>query len=183
MQRLLHRVFGGNVIIAIISALLSQAVETWLSETLTPREIKVLRLFYGLNGDPMTTSEVSRVFDVNNERITQITEKALRKLKRSVREQKPQALFVATMAGITLPEKAVPSQTLEQPSDDESIDCLGLTVRSSNGLKSEGVFIIGQLVACSEVDLFKIPGFGKKSLIEVKDALTAHGLSLKTNNS
>jgi hypothetical protein len=179
MQRLLHRIFGGDVIIAMITTLLSQAVETWLLDTLTPREVKTLRLFYGLDGEPLTAHEVGREFDVTDKRITQITEKALRKLKRAVREQKPQALLVAKMAGVILPEMIPSGQTLERPSDDESIGCLDLTVRSSNGLKSEGILTIGQLVACSEVDLFKIPGFGKKSLIEVKDALAARGLNLK----
>jgi len=51
-------------------------------DTLTSREEKVLRLRFGLDdGRPRTLEEVGKVFDVTRERISQIVEKAQRKLR------------------------------------------------------------------------------------------------------
>lgn len=58
------------------------------------------------------------------------------------------------------------------------IDDLELTVRSTNCLKSEYVFYLGDLIQHTETDLLKTPNLGKKSLFEIKNALAARGLSL-----
>jgi len=50
--------------------------------TLTFRERRVLELRYGLNGEsPSTLEEVSKVFSVTRERIRQIENSSLRKLR------------------------------------------------------------------------------------------------------
>jgi DNA-directed RNA polymerase subunit alpha len=59
-----------------------------------------------------------------------------------------------------------------------SVDDLELTVRSANCLKAENIFLIGDLIQKSEVELLKTPNLGKKSLTEIKDILTNKGLSL-----
>jgi DNA-directed RNA polymerase subunit alpha len=58
------------------------------------------------------------------------------------------------------------------------IDDLELTVRSTNCLKGENIFYIGDLVQRAEADLLKTPNLGKKSLNEIKNVLFARGLSL-----
>lgn len=58
------------------------------------------------------------------------------------------------------------------------VDDLELTVRSANCLKAENIFFIGDLVQRSEADLLKTPNLGKKSLTEIKNVLSAHGLAL-----
>lgn len=58
------------------------------------------------------------------------------------------------------------------------VDDLELTVRSANCLKAESIFYIGDLVQRTETDLLKTPNLGKKSLTEIKNVLSAHGLSL-----
>ena len=58
-------------------------------DTLTPREEMVLRLRYGLDdGHPRTLEEVGKEFDVTRERIRQIEDKALRKLRHPSRSRK-----------------------------------------------------------------------------------------------
>ena len=58
-------------------------------DTLTPREVKVLRLRYGIgDGKPRTLEEVGKVFNVTRERIRQIEAKALRKLRHPSRSKK-----------------------------------------------------------------------------------------------
>ena len=58
------------------------------------------------------------------------------------------------------------------------IDDLELGVRSTNCLKAENVYYIGDLVQRSESELMKTPNLGKKSLNEIKEALKAHELEL-----
>jgi len=60
----------------------------------------------------------------------------------------------------------------------QPIDNLELTVRSTNCLKAENIYYVGDLVQRTEADLLKTPNLGKKSLTEIRDALKAHGLDL-----
>ncbi|WP_089729705.1 DNA-directed RNA polymerase subunit alpha [Candidatus Thiosymbion oneisti] len=69
-----------------------------------------------------------------------------------------------------------------QPSIDpillRPVDDLELTVRSANCLKAENIYLIGDLIQRTEVELLKTPNLGKKSLTEIKDVLATRGLSL-----
>ena len=58
------------------------------------------------------------------------------------------------------------------------VDELELTVRSANCLKAENIYYIGDLVQRTENELLKTPNLGRKSLNEIKDVLSARGLSL-----
>lgn len=58
------------------------------------------------------------------------------------------------------------------------VDDLELTVRSANCLKAENIFLIGDLIQRTEVELLKTPNLGKKSLTEIKDVLATRGISL-----
>lgn len=58
------------------------------------------------------------------------------------------------------------------------ISVLGLTVRSQNCLESEDIILIRDLVQKTEVNLLKIPNLGRKSLIEIIEALSSKGLTL-----
>lgn len=58
------------------------------------------------------------------------------------------------------------------------IEDLELTVRSTNCLKAENIFFVGDLIQRTETDLLKTPNLGKKSLTEIKAILTANSLSL-----
>lgn len=56
--------------------------------TLTPREADVVRLYFGLNGGhPMTLEEIGEKFDLTRERVRQIKEKAIRRLKHASRSK------------------------------------------------------------------------------------------------
>ena len=58
------------------------------------------------------------------------------------------------------------------------IEDLELTVRSTNCLKAESIYFVGDLIQRSEVELLKTPNLGKKSLTEIKNVLAANSLSL-----
>jgi len=56
--------------------------------TLTPREADVIKLYYGLDGaHPMTLEEIGEKFDLTRERVRQIKEKAIRRLKHTSRSK------------------------------------------------------------------------------------------------
>ena len=57
-------------------------------ETLTPREADVIKLDFGLgNHHPMTLEEIGETFDLTRERVRQIKEKAIRRLKHTSRSK------------------------------------------------------------------------------------------------
>jgi len=65
---------------------LAEVTRTLLA-TLQPREEKILRLRFGLDGQPAETLEkIGKIFHVSKERIRQIEKKALRKLKNPNRQ-------------------------------------------------------------------------------------------------
>ncbi len=57
-------------------------------QTLTQREADVVKLYFGLNaGHPMTLEEIGEKFDLTRERVRQIKEKAIRRLKHTSRSK------------------------------------------------------------------------------------------------
>jgi len=74
-------------------------------------------------------------------------------------------------------KKAEQSQHFE-PILLRPIEDLELTVRSTNCLKAENIYFVGDLIQRSENELLKTPNLGKKSLTEIKSVLASHGLSL-----
>jgi len=56
--------------------------------TLTPRETDIIRYYFGLNGcPPHTLEEIGEKFDLTRERVRQIKEKAIRRLKHTSRSK------------------------------------------------------------------------------------------------
>src|SRR5690554_6984609 len=72
-------------------ALLHESLRTEIEralETLTPREADVIRLYFGLGEQqPMTLEEIGETFDLTRERVRQIKEKAIRRLKHTSRSK------------------------------------------------------------------------------------------------
>ncbi|MCA3340348.1 MAG: DNA-directed RNA polymerase subunit alpha [Roseomonas sp.] len=58
------------------------------------------------------------------------------------------------------------------------VDELELSVRSANCLKNDNIVYIGDLVQKTEQEMLRTPNFGRKSLNEIKEVLTAMGLGL-----
>ena len=78
--------------------------------------------------------------------------------------------------GIGAAEAVAPAAT---EGDDRLIEELEIGVRAYNCLKRAGIQTIGDLVQKSESELKAIPNFGERSIDEVKEALSALGLSLR----
>ena len=71
--------------------LLQESLKTEIErslETLTPREADVVRLYFGLGEQhAMTLEEIGETFDLTRERVRQIKEKAIRRLKHTSRSK------------------------------------------------------------------------------------------------
>lgn len=57
-------------------------------QTLTPKEADILKSLYGIDNDEMTLTEISKLYNVSSNRIHQIANKALRKLRHPSRSNK-----------------------------------------------------------------------------------------------
>ncbi|HZS24014.1 MAG TPA: DNA-directed RNA polymerase subunit alpha [Gaiellaceae bacterium] len=77
---------------------------------------------------------------------------------------------------------ATPDMQSAHGMENFPIEELELGVRSYNCLKRVGIETIGDLVMKTENELAAIPNFGKKSIEEVKETLSQHGLTLRGDN-
>jgi len=78
----------------------------------------------------------------------------------------------------------LPEEVVENYNDprldhlDRSVEELELSVRSYNCLKNANITTIRELVQKTEQEMLKTKNFGRKSLNEIKEILSAMGLSL-----
>lgn len=87
MYDVLPNTYMNNPEKELVSESLRKDIERSLS-TLTTREGEVVRMFYGLNGKyPLTLEEIGEQFDLTRERVRQIKEKAIRRLKHTSRSK------------------------------------------------------------------------------------------------
>ncbi|MFC2117257.1 RNA polymerase sigma factor RpoD/SigA [Bacteroidota bacterium] len=71
----------------LVNDSLRQEIERTLT-TLTSREADIIRLYFGLNNNPPhTLEEIGEVFDLTRERVRQIKEKAIKRLKSVTRSK------------------------------------------------------------------------------------------------
>lgn len=160
--------------------------------TLTEREADITRRRFGIGYETHTFKELGEASGLSLERTRQIQMKALRKLIHPQRSQGIRLLLIeagvfesseevtAQQHYLLLKEKAANNTTL---SDAElatiSIERLGISIRSANCLKNEGINTLLDLKAKTEVDLRKMLNFGRKSFLEVRDAVAPFGVHLE----
>ena len=70
----------------LINESLSTEVDRAL-ETLTDRERDIIKYFFGIGTSEMTLEEIGEKFDLTRERVRQIKEKAIRRLRHSSRSK------------------------------------------------------------------------------------------------
>jgi len=114
------------------------------------------------------------IFDIETSGAIDNAEDAIRKAARILMDQISFFADLQDAAATTeTMESSLVSPILMRPVDD-----LELTVRSANCLKAENINYIGDLIQRTETELLKTPNLGRKSLNEIKDVLSARGLSL-----
>ncbi len=95
-----------------------------------------------------------------------------------LRDQLSSFVDLDQSVGMDSPVEYTPEEPPFDPILVRPVDELELTVRSANCLKAENIYLIGDLIQRTEVELLKTPNLGKKSLTEIKDVLATRGLSL-----
>jgi DNA-directed RNA polymerase subunit alpha len=81
---------------------------------------------------------------------------------------------------MTIPTKNAADEHAVAPEPVQmSLESLELSSRVLHSLQEEGIDSVNALLALSERDLKKVGGVGEKSLEEIKERLSAHGLKLK----
>ncbi|MGU9952151.1 MAG: DNA-directed RNA polymerase subunit alpha [Gammaproteobacteria bacterium WSBS_2016_MAG_OTU1] len=75
-------------------------------------------------------------------------------------------------------ENAGRRDTSHNPIFSEKVEILELTVRSQNCLRQENIRYIGELVQKKEREMMRTPNLGKKSLLEIQQALGKHSLEI-----
>lgn len=145
--------------------------------------------------------ELSKKYDITEERIRQILSKAERRIayifmdifrdieelsalrdyynsiKNEYQELKSEMEKAETVSKIKLKQ-----QMAKFPALILSPDEMNLSVRTSNCLKQIEIKTVSDLISYSSKDLLKYRGFGKKSLNEIINFLTIHGLELSKTN-
>lgn len=69
------------------------------------------------------------------------------------------------------PAKEIDCQLIQHA---QSIHVLELSMRSYNGLKAAGIYMLGDLAAACENTILKIPNIGRLSLREIRNAMNAN---------
>jgi DNA-directed RNA polymerase subunit alpha len=105
-------------------------------------------------------------------------QEAIQKAAVILRDQLSSFVDLETSTGGDMPADFAPKEPPFDPILVRPVDELELTVRSANCLKAENIYLIGDLIQRTEVELLKTPNLGKKSLTEIKDVLATRGLSL-----
>jgi DNA-directed RNA polymerase subunit alpha len=105
-------------------------------------------------------------------------QEAIQRAALILREQLSSFVDLETTVGGEAPAEHAPKEPPFDPILVRPVDELELTVRSANCLKAENIYLIGDLIQRTEVELLKTPNLGKKSLTEIKDVLATRGLSL-----
>ena len=72
------------------------------------------------------------------------------------------------------------------PAEDDTnrpIEILMLSMRTTNALRRANITTIAQVLAMTDNDLLHLRNFGSKSLVELRDALAAHGYEIRSEES
>ncbi len=189
-----------GLVIPGLSEDIEKAIVPWIKDSLTPRSAEIVLTYYGLDCVDKTLVQLGIDFNLSSQRISQIRNKSIRQLKYHVRAQpinmmledlfwsKKDPQFQALRKRVNSCEAEISRLIAEvlrlnlitQPKENsEPVDRLDLTVRTSNCLKAESIFTIGDLLKKSGEDLLGIPNLGRKGVNEIRELLALRGLCLR----
>lgn len=146
---------------------------------LTEREFVVLQLRFDQR---VTLEQAGMELGVTRERVRQLETKALRKLQIHISELwcVPMSEAVALRRENERLKQLLADQKAELeeqvPQSARPIEELDLSVRSYNCLKRAGIRTFGDLCNQSENEVIQLRNLGKKSFLEICNAMQANGL-------
>lgn len=189
-----------GLVVTGLSEDVEKVIAQWVKDSLRPRNAEVVLCYYGINCEEKTLVQLGIDFGVSRERVSQIRNKSIRQLQFHERAQpinmmleelywsKKDPELQALRKRVNSCEAEISRLTAEvlrltlvtEPKEhSESVDCLELTVRTSNCLKAEKIFTIGDLLNKSDFDLLHVPNLGRKGLNEIREVLALRGLCLR----
>lgn len=139
--------------------------------------MRILTLLFGLDGQKsQSCAVVAQPYHLSVERVRQIKEKALRKLRQRQLVNMAEKAFPEFIIGSNLVK--TPKQ-YEGPTEQMPLEFLGLSTKAYHDLLRAGFKIVADLQQLSYDDLSQIRGIGQGSQIEIYDCLHKIGLNLK----
>src|SRR3989344_4242383 len=156
------------------------------------RKQGILRMRFGLRGKILTLREIGEIFNVSKESIRQQEMGTLRKLRHPSRARTFKLLFYRSYLENTIQRQKITIDSLhEQVKEFEErqkmevlqkkfgvnlvaevgVDVLELSVRAARCLRKSGISTLGVLCQKTQSDLLSIPGFGRKSVNEIREEL------------
>ena len=162
---------------AIFSSYASGNAKTWedsldeVLNTLSSREKEILRYRFGLGGVPKTLEEVGKIFGVTRDRIRQIEQKGIRKLKHPTRRKVllglswQMAVQELKAEGIKLLEEKGEEQkkvNMGRDKTTKTVEELNLPTQIVNSLLKAGYKYDSQVKEATDKELLKIRGIGEK---------------------
>ena len=159
---------------------------------LTEREVRIMKMRFGIGESRRTLKEIGQVVNVSTERVRQIQVKALRQLTRfgklmgrvkdmdyswDLTSEQIEMLLRVWNPGVLVENNRISSRTEKRQAQDLSsvlarrVDSLELSTRSKNALQSEDIYYLYELLEKTDRELRRIPNLGTKSLIEIKTVL------------
>ena len=140
--------------------------------TLSEREQAIIRMRYQ---EHLPLREIGIAIEVTTERIRSLGDKILRKLR------EPQRLGYIKYGKCGFETLIAKREEEKRNAKVDSqlrmtLEELDLTVRSFNCLKVRGCDTVGDIAALTEEEILKTKNLGKKSMIEIAEALQAIGV-------
>lgn len=151
----------------------------YVLHTLTERERRILGFRYK---EGLTYEEIGKRECVTRERIRQIHAKALRKLRHPDRLNYLKYGVSGVIARKTESARKAALASLPKPDikpEDIALEELDLSMRSYNCLKRAGMNTMRDVAEMTFDELCHVRNLGKKSVKDISDMLTRHGLSFR----
>jgi DNA-binding CsgD family transcriptional regulator len=145
-------------------------VEYVLLTALSERQRKMLPMYYR---DGKTLQEIGKCYCLTRERVRQIIEKSIQKLRVGRHRE---FLKYGVLGTITRLKARVggPQAETDTPTYKD-IRNLGLSARSRNSLWQAGIFSVGSILKLTPFELARVRNLGSKSYAEIVTVLESEG--------
>jgi len=165
-------------------------------QSLTEREEQIIRLRFGLSGDPLKSAEVAERIGVSKNRVGQLEARAMRRLRHPSRSRRLEHIFTPEKTVKRLEARVAElaeecerlrlsvgtlegnAPFLQRSIVNTPVEELDLSARAYNGLKYRQIRTVGDLIQFSRDDMLAIKNVGRKTLAEIEAALAGLGVSL-----